>query len=75
MSDINYNLEECRTQKESIRKWLEDGNTLTSLEALNKFGCFRLGARISELRNKDGMAIRGRRITLWNNKKIMQYYI
>lgn len=38
------------TQKNEILDHLLAGNTLTSLEALYKFGCFRLGARIWDLR-------------------------
>ena len=33
-----------------ILDYLKQGNTLTPLEALNMFGCFRLGARIYELK-------------------------
>lgn len=40
-----------------IRAWLEAGNTLTPLEALDKWGCFRLGARIWELIEKQGLSI------------------
>ncbi|MDM5147826.1 helix-turn-helix domain-containing protein [Candidatus Persebacteraceae bacterium Df01] len=38
------------SQQQAILKTLEAGETLTPLTALNKFGCFRLGARICELR-------------------------
>lgn len=33
-----------------IRKHLEAGNSITPLQALNKFSCFRLGARIYDLK-------------------------
>jgi hypothetical protein len=35
---------------------LEKGRTITPIGALSQFGCFRLGARIHELRGR-GMAI------------------
>ena len=35
---------------------LESGERLTPLDALDRFGCFRLGARIFELR-RDGLPI------------------
>ena len=38
------------SQNACIAIWLKQGNTITSLEALHKFGCFRLGARIADLR-------------------------
>lgn len=40
-----------QTQTEQIREYLRQGNSLTQLEALNRFGCMRLGARIKDLRD------------------------
>lgn len=45
-----------KTQREEIAKYLKSGKSLTALEALNKFGCMRLGARIWELK-KEGRQI------------------
>lgn len=39
------------TQNRQILQWLQDGHALTPLEALRKFGCLRLSARIKELRD------------------------
>lgn len=51
------NLEEVKlTQKIDIKQWLEHGKKLTPLEALDKFGCFRLAARIDDLR-REGLEI------------------
>jgi hypothetical protein len=44
------------TQNEQIRKHLESGKSLTPLEALKLFNCFRLASRISDLK-KEGMDI------------------
>ena len=38
------------TQKEAILEYLQVACAITPVEALMKFGCFRLGARIHELR-------------------------
>lgn len=38
-----------RTQKQVVRDWLDKGNTLTRLEAFERFGIFELAARIKEL--------------------------
>jgi len=38
------------SQKQEILKYLKEGNELTPMEALRKFGCFRLGARIWDLK-------------------------
>ena len=43
-------------QKQQILNYLKGGNTLTPVEALNKFGCMRLGARIYDLK-RDGHPI------------------
>lgn len=40
------------TQNQQIKSFLEKGKALTPIQALNKFGCFRLAARISDLRNE-----------------------
>ena len=39
-----------KTQKQQIQDHLNKGKSITPLQALNKFGCFRLAARINELR-------------------------
>ena len=38
------------TQNEQVLAWLKQGKTLTPLDALDHFGCFRLSARIYELK-------------------------
>lgn len=40
------------TQEQEILMWLKDGKGLSPMEALNVFGCFRLAARIFNLRRK-----------------------
>jgi hypothetical protein len=44
------------SHKTQIEKYLNSGRTLTAIQALTKFGCFRLAARIADLR-KDGVNI------------------
>ena len=41
-----------KSQEESILRHLREGNSITPLDALEKFGCFRLSARIKHLRDK-----------------------
>ena len=43
-------------QTKMIAAHLKAGNTITTLEALQKFGCLRLAARIADLR-KEGLKI------------------
>jgi hypothetical protein len=45
-----------RTQCDRVRAYLETHGSITPLDALNELSCFRLGARILELR-KAGMPI------------------
>lgn len=47
------------TQAQRILIYLKTGKTLTPLEALKKFGCFRLAARIGDLRSQGH--------TIWTN--------
>ena len=44
------------SQAARILAWLRSGRAITPLLALKRFGCFRLGARIWDLRN-DGWVI------------------
>lgn len=37
-------------QNKLIRAWLESGRPITPLDALRHFGCLRLAARISDLK-------------------------
>ena len=48
-----------KSQKQQILDYLLEGNEITPMDALNKFGCFRLGARIADLK-KDGYDIKTR---------------
>jgi len=60
------------SQTEQIRKHLESGKTITPLEALKKYGCFRLGARIWDLKNKQGLNIKTDFVTR-NDKTFAEY--
>jgi hypothetical protein len=60
------------SQNKQIADYLNKGKKLTPIDALNKFGCFRLASRINDLRN-DGMKISTKIIKLENKKQIAQY--
>ena len=62
------------SQNKQIADYLNKGKKLTPIDALNTFGCFRLAARIADLRN-DGMNIVTNTIKLENKKQIAQYSI
>lgn len=61
------------SQGEQILAYLSAGNALTPLDALNKFGCFRLGARIYDLK-KDGYAIQTELVEI-GGKRVARYHI
>ncbi len=59
------------TQNQLILNYLKNGNSITPLEALQKFNCFRLSARIFNLR-EDGYNIITNYITD-DNKTYAEY--
>ena len=61
------------SQNKEIKKYLNHGNKLTSLDAFNLFGCMRLASRINDLK-KEGMAIGSKTVTAINGKRYSQYY-
>ncbi len=62
------------SQTTQIQKHLEKGKSITPIQALNKYGCFRLAARIADLRNQ-GLNIKTTTIKLKNNKQIASYSV
>jgi len=52
---------EQATQKQRILEALIEGHAITPLYALRRFSCFRLGARIWELK-REGFKISSRRV-------------
>lgn len=46
-----------QSQNSQIRKHLESGKTITPLEALRRYDCLRLGARIYDLK-QDGLPVK-----------------
>ena len=50
------------TQKEMVLKYMKQGYKITALDALRDIGCFRLAARINELRN-EGHKIKSKQIS------------
>lgn len=59
------------TQKKDILNHLIEKGTITPIEALELYGCFRLGARIADLK-AEGIQIRTD-IVAKNGKRFAQY--
>lgn len=51
MPNDNPNINTSSSQCAAIRRHLEAGNSITAVQALDAFGCFRLAARIKDLSN------------------------
>jgi len=60
------------TQAGRILRFLQEGHRLTPLDALELFGCFRLAARVYELR-REGWAIAERTVETASGKRIAEY--
>lgn len=60
------------TQNALIKKHLRAGKSINALQALNYFGCFRLSARVNELKSQ-GLRIDSERIHLLNGKIVAKY--
>lgn len=62
-----------------VKKWLEDGNTITSKQAIDKFGCTRLAVVISVLRHGYGMPIKSEEVRVKNRNNrwvtIAKYFL
>ena len=62
------------TQTDQILAYLKTGGSLTPLDALDKFGCFRLGARIWDIKRR-GFAIRTENLIVPGNKRVARYWL
>ena len=61
------------SQNALIKGWLLNGYSITPMEALNMFGCFRLSARIANLR-EEGLEVVTDMVTI-NDKRVARYYL
>jgi hypothetical protein len=71
-NNINDNAQSAKSQCDMIAAWLERGFSITSLEALQRFGCMRLASRICDLRER-GMDISTCKIKTNTGKYVTEY--
>lgn len=75
----NLNPATSESQASRILNYLLEGNTITPLEALSKFNCFRLGARIKDIEKRIGYPPERRRVKVTNREGkdvyVAQYWI
>ncbi len=62
------------SQRKKIKQYLQAGKAITPIDALKKFGCFRLGARIWELRKLEKLPIKTKMIDV-KGKRVAEYAI
>lgn len=60
------------TQRNAILNYLKSGRSLTPLEALDLFGCLRLGARIYDLK-QEGFEIVSQTLEVGKGKRVANY--
>lgn len=65
------------SQRDRILKWLLSGKTITTIQAITKFGCTRLSARIREIKDMghviDGDMVPTKLGTAVKKYRIIQY--
>lgn len=61
------------TQTDELLRYLKRGKKITPLEALHLFGCFRLGARIYDIKQR-GIDIASKMVER-KGKYVKQYWI
>lgn len=72
--NINENHKSSASQTDRILEYLLAGNSITSLEALNLFGCIRLASRISDIKAR-GYLVYSEFIKTPTDKKVKRYYL
>ncbi|MBR3566875.1 MAG: hypothetical protein IKN94_01230 [Salinivirgaceae bacterium] len=70
--DYNRNYKETQSQQKRILEYLQNGGTLTALDALTKFGCLSFGKRISEIVAK-GYFVQKDWIVTPTGKRVIRY--
>ena len=61
------------SQASEIKEYLKQGYRITAIDALQTFGCFRLAARIKDLKD-EGMEIDKVMVKTANGARVAQYY-
>ena len=74
MANINDNEVSAKSQCDMIADWLRKGYSITQMDALRLFGCFRLASRIHDLRER-GMNILSCKIETNTGKKVCEYVL
>lgn len=75
-TNYNPNEESSASQNKRILRHLLDGKSITGIEALNQFQCFRLPSRICDIKKQNpDLNIEDEFIALPNGKRVKRYFI
>jgi hypothetical protein len=72
VTQTDFNFDHREDQASRILEFLKAGNTITALEALDRFNCLRLGGRVFDLK-KRGFNIESEMVKLNNGKRVARY--
>lgn len=61
------------SQRAQVKQWLESGNEITPIQALEMFGAFRLGAIVHALKRDEHLKIHTTMVYLKNGKRFAKY--
>ncbi len=75
--NINTN-QDSPSQRANIRRYLEAGEAMTAMDALNMFGCWNMKARVHEIRQAlqyegDQFVITTKMVNVGHKKRVAQY--
>lgn len=74
MTQSELNFDSRETQTANILRHLQSGRSINPLESLRLYGCFRLGARIWDLR-KEGFEIQRKMVKTPTGKSVASYWL
>ena len=72
--NVNLNEKSSASQANRILAYMQDGHRITGMEALDLCGCWRLPARIADIKKK-GISVQSRMVVTESGKKVKQYWI
>lgn len=73
--NINPNASEALSQNKAILKYLQEGNSITFIDAFFRFKCMNLKGRIFDIKKDFGVTADREFVTLKNGKRVMKYWI
>ena len=72
--NVNLNERTSRSQASMILDHMIQGNRITGIDALTLYGCFRLPARIADIK-EDGWPVQSEFVTTPSGKRVKSYFL